>query len=272
VRILLTGRNGQIGSALERALAPLGEVTALARADLDLQEVARIGEAVRAGNPDVIINAAAYTAVDKAESERDAAFAVNATAPGALAEEARRAKALLVHYSTDYVFDGAKPAPYVEEDEPNPINAYGASKLAGERAIAGSGCRYLILRTSWVYGPRGANFYLTMLRLARERRCAWSTTRWARRPRAWRSRVRRRSCCARARTACITSARAARRAGAASRGRYLGAPASPRPWSPSAPRTTRRRRGGRATRAWTARGCARTSAWRWRRGRSSSPS
>jgi dTDP-4-dehydrorhamnose reductase len=169
LKILLTGRNGQVGWELLKALAPLGELTALGRAELDLRDAGRIREAVRASNPDVIVNAAAYTAVDRAESERDAAFAVNAGAPGTLAAEAKRSGALLVHYSTDYVFDGAKPAPYVEEDEPNPVNAYGASKLAGERAIAASGCRYLILRTSWVYGPRGANFYLTMLRLARER-------------------------------------------------------------------------------------------------------
>jgi dTDP-4-dehydrorhamnose reductase len=169
LKILLTGRNGQVGWELLKALAPLGELTALGRAELDLRDAGRIREAVRASNPDVIVNAAAYTAVDQAESERDAAFAVNAGAPGVLAAEAKRSGALLVHYSTDYVFDGAKPAPYVEEDEPNPINAYGASKLAGERAIAASGCRSLILRTSWVYGPRGANFYLTMLRLARER-------------------------------------------------------------------------------------------------------
>jgi dTDP-4-dehydrorhamnose reductase len=169
LRILLTGRNGQVGWELQKALAPLGELTALGRAELDLRDAGRIREAVRASNADAIVNAAAYTAVDKAESEREAAFAVNATAAGVLAEEAKRSGALLVHYSTDYVFDGEKPAPYVEEDEPNPINAYGASKLAGERAIAASGCRTLILRTSWVYGPRGANFYLTMLRLARER-------------------------------------------------------------------------------------------------------
>jgi len=169
LRILLTGRNGQVGWEVQKALAPLGELTALGRAELDLSDAGRLREAVREANPDVIVNAAAYTAVDKAESEREAAFAVNATAPGILAEEAKRNGALLVHYSTDYVFDGAKPVPYVEEDEPNPINVYGASKLAGERAIAGSGCRYLILRTSWVYGPRGSNFLLTILRVARER-------------------------------------------------------------------------------------------------------
>jgi dTDP-4-dehydrorhamnose reductase len=170
LRILLTGANGQVGWELNKTLAPLGELTALDRAGLDLREAARIGEVVRASKPDVIVNAAAYTAVDKAESARDAAFAVNAEAPGALAAQARQSGALLVHYSTDYVFDGEKASPYIEDDVPNPINVYGASKLAGERAIAASGCRYLILRTSWVYGPRGSNFYLTMLRLARERR------------------------------------------------------------------------------------------------------
>jgi dTDP-4-dehydrorhamnose reductase len=169
LRILLTGGNGQVGGELRKALALLGEVAAFGHAELDLADAARVRDAVRAANPDVIVNAAAYTAVDKAESEREAAFAVNALAPGVLAEEAKKSGALLVHYSTDYVFDGAKAAPYVEEDEPNPINVYGASKLAGERAIAASGCRYLILRTSWVYGPRGSNFMLTMLRLAKER-------------------------------------------------------------------------------------------------------
>ena len=169
MRILLAGRNGQVGWELLKALAPLGEILAPGRAQLDLGDAARLREAVRVANADVIVNAAAYTAVDRAESERDAAFAVNAAAPGVLAEEAKKSGALLVHYSTDYVFDGEKPAPYVEEDAPNPLNVYGASKLAGERAIAASGCRHLILRTSWVYGPRGSNFMLTMLRLARER-------------------------------------------------------------------------------------------------------
>jgi dTDP-4-dehydrorhamnose reductase len=169
LRILLTGRNGQVGWELQKTLASLGEIAAFGRAELDLRDTARLRDAVREANPDVIVNAAAYTAVDKAESERDAAFAVNAAAPGVLAEEAKMSGALLVHYSTDYVFDGAKAAPYVEDDAPNPINVYGASKLAGERAITASGCRHLILRTSWVYGPRGSNFARTMLRLARER-------------------------------------------------------------------------------------------------------
>lgn len=169
MRILLTGRNGQVGWELERALAPLGEVTATDRAMLDLADTDAIRRVVRDVKPEVIVNAAAYTAVDKAESEPALAYAINATAPGVLAEEAKRVGALLVHYSTDYVFDGTKLTPYVEEDEPNPLNVYGASKLAGERSIQASGCRHLILRTSWVYGVRGRNFLLTILRLAKER-------------------------------------------------------------------------------------------------------
>jgi dTDP-4-dehydrorhamnose reductase len=169
LRILLTGAGGQVGWELKGTLAALGEVKAFDRAQLDLADTPRLVAAVRATQPDAIVNAAAYTAVDKAESECDAAFAVNATAPRVLAEEARRAGALLIHYSTDYVFDGEKSAPYVEEDKTNPISVYGESKLAGERAVAAVDGRHLILRTSWVYGPRGRNFYLTMLRLARER-------------------------------------------------------------------------------------------------------
>jgi dTDP-4-dehydrorhamnose reductase len=169
VRILLTGPTGQVGAALLETLPRLGEVVAAGHARLDLANPDSIRRAVSAARPGVIVNAAAYTAVDKAESERDAAFAVNATAPGVLAEEAKRTGALLVHYSTDYVFDGGKATPYVESDPPDPINAYGESKLAGEQAVAKSGCRHLVLRTSWVYGPRGKNFYLTMLRLAKER-------------------------------------------------------------------------------------------------------
>lgn len=169
MRILLTGATGQVGWELRRTLAPLGEVKFFDRFGLDLADTPPLVATVRALQPEVIVNAAAYTAVDKAESERDLAFAVNATAPRVLAEEAKRIGALLVHYSTDYVFDGEKAAPYVEEDATAPINVYGESKLAGERAIERSGCRHLTLRTSWVYGPRGRNFYLTMLRLAKER-------------------------------------------------------------------------------------------------------
>jgi dTDP-4-dehydrorhamnose reductase len=169
LRILLTGATGQVGWELRRTLAPLGEVKAFDRYGLDLADAPPLAAAVRALQPDLIVNAAAYTAVDKAESERDLAFAVNATAPRVLAEEAKRIGAMLVHYSTDYVFDGEKAAPYVEDDPTGPINVYGESKLAGERAIQATGCRHLILRTSWVYGPRGKNFFLTMKRLAKER-------------------------------------------------------------------------------------------------------
>jgi dTDP-4-dehydrorhamnose reductase len=169
VKILLTGANGQVGWELARALPRIGEVAALDREALDLRDPGRIRERVRAIRPHVIVNAAAYTAVDRAEAEPAIAEAVNAGAPAVLAEEAKRAGALLVHYSTDYVFDGAKASAYVEEDQTAPINAYGASKLRGEQAIQATACRHLILRTSWVYGARGANFMLTVLRLAREK-------------------------------------------------------------------------------------------------------
>jgi len=168
VKILLTGKDGQIGWELARILAPICEVIAPERAALDLSVPEQIVSAVRSVRPDLIINAAAYTNVDRAEAEPEIAMQVNAAAPGILADESRRVGALLIHYSTDYVFDGTKSTPYVEEDPPNPINAYGRSKLEGERAIQASGCRHLILRTSWVYGMRGRNFLLTILRLARE--------------------------------------------------------------------------------------------------------
>jgi dTDP-4-dehydrorhamnose reductase len=170
VRILLTGANGQVGWELARSLAPLGEVVGLDRSRLDLSQPDLLRETVRAIAPDVIVNAAAYTAVDRAESEPELARAINAIAPGVLAEEAQRLDAILVHYSTDYVFDGTKSEPYVETDPTNPLNVYGRTKLEGERAIGASGCRHLTLRTSWVYGAHGSNFLLTMLRLARERR------------------------------------------------------------------------------------------------------
>jgi dTDP-4-dehydrorhamnose reductase len=170
VRILLTGANGQAGWELQRALAPLGEVIACDRSQLDLADPDTLRQRVRTIAPQAIVNAAAYTAVDRAESEPELARAVNAIAPGVLAEEAHLLGAVLVHYSTDYVFDGTKPEPYTESDAPNPLNAYGRTKLEGERAIGASGCRHLTLRTSWVYGTRGSNFLLTMLRLARERR------------------------------------------------------------------------------------------------------
>jgi dTDP-4-dehydrorhamnose reductase len=144
-------------------------VVAFGRAELNLADPPAIRGTVRTVAPDVIVNAAAYTAVDKAETDSELAFAVNGAAPGVLAEEARSLRALLVHYSTDYVFDGCKDSPYTEEDAAAPLNVYGASKLEGERAVSAAGGAYLILRTSWVYAPRGRNFLLTMLRLAGER-------------------------------------------------------------------------------------------------------
>lgn len=168
-RILLTGCRGQVGWELERALSPLGEVFSCDRQRLNLAAPDQIREMVRNTQPALVVNAAAYTAVDKAEEEPELALAINATAPGVLAEEAKRLGALLVHYSTDYVFDGTKPGPYTEDDVPNPINAYGRSKLAGEQAIQQVGGDHLILRTSWVYGLRGHNFLRTMMRLATEK-------------------------------------------------------------------------------------------------------
>lgn len=169
MRILLTGAGGQLGAELAKSLAPLGVLRAFDHAALDLADPEALVAACREVRPRLIVNAAAYTAVDKAEAEPEAARAVNARAPGVLAEEARRLGAVLVHYSTDYVFDGRKRAPYVEDDRPNPLNAYGRTKLEGERAIVEVGCRHLVLRTSWVYGPRGRNFFATMLGLAATR-------------------------------------------------------------------------------------------------------
>jgi dTDP-4-dehydrorhamnose reductase len=166
MRILLTGARGQLGTDLARELEGRAEVVAHDRSTLDLAKPDEIVARVREARPDVILNAAAYTAVDRAETEVDAARAVNAIAPGILAAEARSMGALLVHYSTDYVFDGTKRAPYVETDATAPLNVYGGTKLEGESAIAKSGCDHLILRTSWVYAPHGKNFMLTMLRLA----------------------------------------------------------------------------------------------------------
>jgi dTDP-4-dehydrorhamnose reductase len=169
MRVLVTGAGGQVGAEVARVLQGRAEVTAHSRATLDLEKPDDIRWSVREAKPDVIVNAGAYTAVDRAEGEEDRAFAVNALAPEVLAAEAKRCGALLVHYSTDYVFDGGKDDPYVETDTPNPLGAYGRTKLEGERAVAASGCRHLILRTSWVYAPHGRNFMLTMLRLAAER-------------------------------------------------------------------------------------------------------
>ena len=166
MRVLLTGRNGQVGWELARRLPP-AELIATGRAELDLADEAAIRRVVREAKPGIIINAGAYTAVDKAEAQPDLAMRINGIAPGVLAEEAKRLGALLVHYSTDYVFDGAKSTAYVEDDAPNPLSVYGRGKLAGERAVQTSGCRHLILRTSWVYGPRGKNFFLTIAAKAR---------------------------------------------------------------------------------------------------------
>jgi dTDP-4-dehydrorhamnose reductase len=167
VKILLTGRNGQVGWELERTLAGLGELTATDRQTLDLSSADAIRRIVREVKPALIVNAAAYTAVDRAEVELDAARRINAVAPGVFAEEARRLGALLVHYSTDYVFDGQKRAPYLETDPANPVNTYGRSKFEGEQRLQQAGCRYVLLRTSWVYAPRGKNFFLAIAAKAR---------------------------------------------------------------------------------------------------------
>ncbi len=169
MKILLLGKDGQLGWQLQRSLAPHGKVVACGRAECDLADLDRLRAVVRQVNPTVIVNASAYTAVDRAESEADLALRINAEAPGVLAEEAARNGALLVHYSTDYVFDGNKATPYVESDTPAPQSVYGRTKLAGEQAIAAVNCRSVIFRTSWVFGARGANFVKTMLRLAREK-------------------------------------------------------------------------------------------------------
>lgn len=166
--ILLLGANGQVGWELRRTLAPLGPVRALERAEADLADPDSLRRAVRETAPSLIVNAAAYTAVDRAEGDEALARAINANAPGILAEEARRLGIALVHYSTDYVFDGAGGRPTTESDPTAPLNAYGRTKLAGEVAIRESGCAHLILRTSWVYSMRGANFLLTVRRLAAE--------------------------------------------------------------------------------------------------------
>ena len=168
-RILLTGARGQLGRELAAALRDAGEVVACDRAGLDLAKPDRIVEVVRSVAPRIIVNAGAYTAVDRAEHEREAALAINGRAPGILASEARRANAVLVHYSTDYVFDGDATTPYDEASPTHPVNAYGASKLEGERAIAASGAASIVLRTSWVYARRGQNFLTTMQKLAASR-------------------------------------------------------------------------------------------------------
>ena len=169
MKILITGQHGQVSRELQQRLPSLGELIVLGREQLDLANPDQIRQQVRAHRPDLIINAAAHTAVDQAESEPDLAFAINAIAPGILAEEAKTLGIPLIHYSTDYVFDGSKPAPYAESDTPSPLGVYGQSKLAGEQAIAAVGGEYLILRTSWVYSSHGKNFLLTMQRLLQEK-------------------------------------------------------------------------------------------------------
>jgi len=169
VKLLVTGATGQIGWQLQRTLASLGEVVAYTRNELDLSDPDRAAAAIRETQPDILLNAAAYTAVDKAESEPELARTVNALAPGRMAQEMARFGGLMIHYSTDYVFDGNKPEPYSEDDATGPLNVYGRTKLEGEQAIANSGCPYIILRTSWVYDTRGKNFLRTVLRVARER-------------------------------------------------------------------------------------------------------
>ena len=168
-RILIVGNAGQLGRELERIFAGVGPIIAVDRESVDLADADQTRALVQRAAPDLILNAAAYTAVDRAESEPELAHAINAQAPQVLAEEALQRNALFVHYSTDYVFDGAKSEPWVETDAPNPLNVYGASKLAGEQAVQKIGGKFLIFRTSWVYGPHGNNFLLTMLRLGRER-------------------------------------------------------------------------------------------------------
>ena len=170
MKILILGKNGQVGWELNRSMLPLGDIIALDYPDIDYSHPDTLRNLICEIKPDIIANAAAYTAVDKAEDEEQLAYVVNADAPAVIAAEAKKQDSILIHYSTDYVFDGMKKEPYTETDEPNPLNAYGRTKLAGDLAIQASGCRHFIFRTSWVYGARGQNFLLTMLRLAKERK------------------------------------------------------------------------------------------------------
>ena len=169
MKIVLLGKNGQVGHELQRILLPLGHVIALGREEADLSSRPQLQGVLARHTPDIIVNAAAYNAVDKAESDEATAFRINAEAVGLMAEHARQSGALLVHYSTDYVIDGEASAPYAETDATNPLSAYGRSKRAGEQAIEQSGCRALIFRTSWVFSAHGGNFIKTILRLAKER-------------------------------------------------------------------------------------------------------
>jgi len=169
MKILLIGKNGQVGWELRRTLAPLAEVVAVDYPEINFTDVPALRQFVAATRPSVVVNAAAYTAVDKAETETELCRQVNAVAPGVLAEAARKLGALMVHYSTDYIFDGTKTSPYVETDAPNPLGTYGRTKLEGDQVVKASGVDHLIFRLCWVYGARGQNFMLTMQRLARER-------------------------------------------------------------------------------------------------------
>ncbi len=169
-RILIFGHDGQLAWELQRTFAPLGHVVSLSSKQADFSSPEKLRAIVREQRPDIILNASAYTAVDKAESEPELASTINGTAPGILADEARRAKAIFVHYSTDYVFDGSKMSAYTEFDKPHPISTYGWTKLAGDEAVQSAGGEHLVLRTSWVYSTRGSNFLLTMLRMAAEGR------------------------------------------------------------------------------------------------------
>lgn len=169
MKLLIIGATGQVGWQLQRTLAPLGEVIAVTRAEVDLSHPEHAAAAVARIEPDVLVNAAAYTAVDKAEDEPELARVINAVAPGCIAKELARTGGLMIHYSTDYVFDGSKPEPYIENDPTGPLNVYGQTKLEGEQAIAATGCAHIILRTSWVYDIRGKNFLKTVLRLARQK-------------------------------------------------------------------------------------------------------
>ena len=168
-KILLTGPSGQVGYELERSMQGLGQVIALDRSKMDLSDLMQVRNVIREIKPDLIVNSAAYTAVDKAEAEPKLSMLINADAPAVMAEEARKLGAAMIHYSTDYVFDGKKETPYLETDPTCPINVYGLTKLKGEEAIQAAGIPYLIFRTSWVYGMRGKNFLATIIRLAKER-------------------------------------------------------------------------------------------------------
>jgi len=169
LRLLITGANGQVGWHLQRILAPLGEVLAIDVEEVDLTDLSAVTRTVREFAPDIVANAAAYTAVDKAESEPDLARAINVAAPARIAEECAHNGSLMIHYSTDYVYDGSKSSPYEERDATGPLSVYGQTKLEGDQAIVASGCAHIILRTTWVYDIRGKNFLRTVLRLAREK-------------------------------------------------------------------------------------------------------